>query len=175
MKKIVMLVLLLACALPLPVSGNATKDDFTLSLSLTIGERSRDSHAATTLIRLAGNTLTYEQTYSGYGASKREPVSKEFKLKGSEVSRLKNLIKEKNLLGSGGLNFKPAAGQSTYFELNIKITLKGIIGTQELSGPRAAANIKDERVYQKSVALLQELYRLINLRDPSPSYQEPAS
>lgn len=174
MKNIVMLALLLVCALPLPISGT-TKDDFTLSLSLTIGERSRDSHAETTLIRLAGNTLTYEQTYSGFGASRREPVRKEFKLSGNEVSRLKSLVKDKNLLGSGGLNFKATSGQLTYFEMNVRVTLKGIIATQELSGPRAAANIKDERVYQKSIALMQELYRLIRLRDQSIDYREPVA
>lgn len=171
MKKIVALVLLI-CALLVPANGG-TKDDFTLSLTLKIGERSRDSHAETTVIRLNGNNLVYEQTYSGAGASRREPVRKEFKLKGSEISQLKDLIKERNLLGSGGLNFKPAAGQHTYFELTINITLKGIIATQELSGPRGAANIKDEPVYQKSVALLQELYRLLNLRDTGLRYEEP--
>jgi hypothetical protein len=174
MKKIVVLALLLVCVLPGLVSAR-TKDDFTLSVSLVIGERSRDSHTETTLIRLAGNNLTYERTYSGAGAGRREPVRREFKLKGSEIARLKSLVKEKNLLGSGGLNFKPAAGQLTYFEMNIRVTLKGIIATQELSGPRAAANIKDERVYQKSMALLQELYRLINLREQGINYEEPVS
>ncbi len=171
MKKLVMLALL-ACTLALPASAG-TKDDFTLSLLLTIGERSRDSNAETTLIRLAGNTLTFEQTYTGHQPSRREPIRKEFKLKTSEIESLKDLVKEKNLLGSGVLKFEPNAGQHHYFEMNISVTLKGIISTQELSGPRAAANIKDERVYQKSVALLQELYRLINLRDQKIIYQEP--
>jgi hypothetical protein len=170
MKKLVVLALLL-CALFLPING-ATKDDFALSLSLTVGERSRDSHAETTVIRLAGNTLTYEQTYSGR-PSGREPVRKEFKLKAGEIERLKNLVREKKLLGSGVLKFEPTAGQHTYFEMNVSVTLKGIISTQELSGPRAAMSIKDERVYQKSVALLQELYRLINLRDAEIIYHEP--
>lgn len=171
MKKIIALALLI-CVLPFAANGGA-RDDFTLSLTLKIGERSRDSHAATTVIRLNGNTLIYEQTYSGAGASRREAVRKEFKLKGSEISQLKDFIKERNLLGSGGLNFKPAAGQLTYFELTINITFKGVIATQELSGPRGAANIKDEPVYQKSAALLQELHRLINLRDPEIRYEEP--
>lgn len=174
MKKVVTLSLLLLCSFSIPSSG-AAKDGFTLSLSLVIGERSRDSHAETAIITLVGDQLVYEQTYSGFGASKREPVRKEFELKGSEISRLKSLIKEKNLLGSGGLKFTPAGGQSAYFEMNIKITLKGIIATQELSGPRRAMNIKEERVYQKSVALLRELYRIINLRDKEINYQEPVS
>ena len=173
MKKIVILTLLL-CSLLIPSSG-AAKDGFTMSLSLVIGERSRDSHAETTIITLVGDTLVYEQTYSGAGASSRAPVRREFKLKGSEIGSLKSLIKAKNLLGSGGLKFTPAAGQFTYFEMNIKITLKGIIAMQELSGPRNAANIKEERVYQKSMALLRELYRVINLRDKEISYQEPVS
>jgi hypothetical protein len=59
--------------------------------------------------------------------------------------------------------------------MNIKITLKGIIATQELSGPRNSANIKEERVYQKSVALLRELYGIISLRDKEISFQEPVS
>lgn len=171
--KFVILSVLAFVMLPFP-SHAAPKNDFTLSLTLTMGERSRDSHAETTLIRLAGNTLTYEQTYSGYGASRREPVSKEFKLKGGEIEGLKNLIKEQNLLGSGALAFAPAAGQHTYFELDIKITLKGIIATQELSAPRRVANVKEEKVYQKSTALLRELYRLINLRAAGISYREPA-
>lgn len=171
MRKIVALALLI-CALQFSAFGGA-KDDFTLSLTLKIGERSRDSHAETTLIKLQGDHLVYEQTYSGAGANRREPIRKEFKLKGSEISHLKDLIKERNLLGSGSLKFEPAAGQLTYFELIINITLKGIIATQELSGPRGATNIKDEPVYQKSAALLQELYRLINLRDKEISYEEP--
>lgn len=173
MKKVVALTLLL-CSFLIP-SAAAAKDGFTLSLSLVVGERSRDSHAETTIITLMGDNLVYEQTYSGARASSRSPVHREFKLKGNEISRLKSLIKEKNLLGSGGLKFTPAAGQFTYFEMNIKVTLKGIIATQELSGPRNAANIKEERVYQKSVALLRELYRLINLRDKEINYQEPVN
>lgn len=171
MKKVFILALLV-CSLPLLATGR-TKDDFTLSLSLTTGEHSRDSNATTTTIRLTGNTLVYEQTYSGYSPSRREPVRQEFKLKAGEIAGLKSLIKEKNLLGSGVLNFTPNAEQRTYFEMNVRITLKGIIATQELSGPRNAVNIKEERVYQKSIALLQELYRLINLRDKEISYREP--
>lgn len=170
MKKIFMLALL-ACALSFTAFA-AQKDRLSLSLQLTTGERSRDSHAQTTLITLAGDRLTYEQTFSGYRASSRTPVRREFKLKGSEIDRLKSLIKEKNLLGTGGLKFTPAPGQFTYFEMTIKVTLKGIIATQELSGPRNAANIKDERVYQKSMALMQELYRIINLRAPEINYEE---
>ncbi|HEX8494706.1 MAG TPA: hypothetical protein VF658_17815 [Pyrinomonadaceae bacterium] len=173
MRKVIILTLLL-CSLSIPSPGMA-KDGFTISLSLVVGERSRDSHAETTIITLVGETLVYEQKYSGFGASSRTPLSREFKLKGSEINHLKSLIKEKNLLGSGGLKFKPLAGQFTYFEMNIKITLKGIIAAQELSGPRDGAKIKEERVYQKSVALLRELYRLINLRDQSITYQELVS
>lgn len=171
MKRLVILALLL-CSLP-ALALSTTRDDFTLSLSLTTGERSRDSHAQKTLFQLTGDNLVYEETYTGYGASNREPVRREFKLKRDEISRLKSLIKEKKLLGSGVLNFKPAAGQHTYFEMTVKITLKGIIATQELSGPRRAANIKQERVYQKSVALLQELYRIINLRETTINYRAP--
>lgn len=174
MKKAVVLSLLLLCSFSIPSAG-AAKDGFTLSLSLVIGERSRDSHAETTIITLVNETLVYEQTYSGFGASRRNPIRREFKLKGGEISRLKSLIKQRNLLGTGGLKFTPAAGQFAYFEMNIKITLKGIIATQELSGPRNAANIKDERVYQKSIALLRELYRIINVRDKEISYQDPVS
>lgn len=173
MRKIVMLALL-TCSLSLLAHARA-KDDFTISLSLTTGERSRDSHAATTTIQLTGNNLVYEQTYSGAGANRREPVRREFKLSSGEISRLKSLVKEQNLLGSGVLKFEAAAGQFNYFEMDIKITSKGIIATQELSGPRNAANIKQERVYQKSIALLQELHRLINLRDKEISYDAPAS
>ncbi|HEY0407573.1 MAG TPA: hypothetical protein VGC89_17695 [Pyrinomonadaceae bacterium] len=173
MKKVLMLALL-ACSLALS-AGAAERDDFTISLSLTIGERGRDSNAATTTIRLEGNTLAYEQTYSGAGASQRKSARLEFKLRADEISRLKSLVKEQNLNGTGSLKFEPAAGQSAYFEMNIKVTLKGVIATQELYGPRRAANIKDERVYQKSVALLRELYRLINLRDKEIGYQEPVS
>jgi hypothetical protein len=173
MRKFVALMLLL-CSLSLLAHARA-KDEFTISLSLKTGERSRDSHAATTTIQLTGNNLVYEQTYSGAGANRREPVRHEFKLSGDEISRLKSLVKEQNLLGSGVLKFEPAARQFNYFELDIKITLKGIIATQELSGARNAANIKQERVYQKSIALLQELHRLINLRDKEISYDAPVS
>lgn len=173
MKKALILALLV-CSLYIPAAG-AAKDDFTISLTLKTGERSRDSNAQTTTIQLTGDNLVYEQTYSGRQPASREPVRKEFKLKGSEIARLKSLVKERNLLGSGVLNFTPSAEQHNYFEMSIKITLKGIIASQELSGPRSALNIKDEKVYQKSIALLQELYRLINLRAQDIIYQEPVS
>jgi hypothetical protein len=173
MRKVVTLALLL-CSLTLAAQA-MQRDDFSISLSLTIGERSRDSHAENVVIRLEGNAFTYEQTYSGAGASNRTSTNIKFKLKGDEIARLKSLVKEQNLTGTGSLKFEPAAGQFTYFELNIRVTLRGIIATQELSGPRNAANIKTERVYQKSIALLRELYRLINLRKKEISYQEPVS
>lgn len=163
---------LLLCLL-YPSVRAATRDDFTLTLSLTIGERSRDSHAETITFKLTGETLSYEQSYSGYGASSHEPIRQEFKLKGDEIGRLKSLIKKRNLLGSGVLNFEPARGQFAYFAMNIKITLDGIIATQEVSGPRSSGDITQERVYQKSVALLQELHRLVVLRNPQIKYQEP--
>lgn len=173
MRKVVILALLM-CSVTLAAHA-AGRDDFTIRLSLTIGERSRDSHAQNVVIMLEGNNLTYEQTFSGAGASKRASTNLTFKLKGDEIARLKSLVKEQNLTGTGSLKFEPAAGQFAYFEMNIKVTLRGIIATQELYGPRAAANIKTERVYQKSIALLRELYRLINLRNKEISYQEPVN
>jgi hypothetical protein len=174
MRKVFMLALLL-CSLPVLSFGGA-KDDFSLSLSLTVGERGRDSHKEkTTTITLTGGNLVYDEAYNSFRAYRGEPVHKEFKLKGDEIARLKSLIKEQNLLGSSHLNFTPAAGQLTYFELHIKITLKGIVASHDLSGPRSVSNIKDERVYQKAIALLQELYRLIHLRDENINYQAPVN
>src|SRR5258707_9258116 len=97
MKSIIALSLLIC----LGTASASKADDLYISISLTTTVHGTDVSRWTRMAyTIRGNKIVYEETYGGEIASERQPVHKEYTLTAREMSTLKWLIKEKNLLQS---------------------------------------------------------------------------
>lgn len=171
MRRLIALILL---TFLLPLLAHANKpDDFSLSIILTRGERSRDSHSQTTRITLQGSELVYEKSYSGFrGGARSVPVKKSFKIKDEDLAELKKLVSENGLLNSDALAVAgEASGVRRYFELTLNINLDGKKSSIEISGPRSASEIKEKKIYRKANALLDAVYKLLVEQDKEIGYE----
>ncbi|HEX8747724.1 MAG TPA: hypothetical protein VF717_11040 [Pyrinomonadaceae bacterium] len=161
----------MALLLPFAVDGRGP-EDFSFSISLTRGERSRDSHSQTTRITLKGQELLYEKSYAGRGGSRSVPVRKSFRLRDEELEQLKKLVRDNELLTSDTLAAAEAeSGVSRYFRIALNINLGGRKSSIEVSGPRNATEIKEKRAYQKANALLDAVYKILAERDKEIGYE----
>jgi len=156
-------------ALLLPLAAYAQKpDDFSFRISLTRGERSRDSHSQTTTITLKGRQLLYEKSYRGArGGARLSPVKKSFTIGSEEVERLKKLVRDKELLSFDRLSVAEdtGGGISRYFGIVLYISLGGRVASIEISGPRRAVEIREKPAYRKVYALLDALYKILAGQD----------
>lgn len=158
----------------LPLAAHARKpDDFSLSITLTRGERSRDSHSQTTRITLKERELIYEKSYSGFrGGARSAPVKKRFKIRGEDLEQLKKMVRESNLPDSFELSLtNEESGVRRYFELALNLNLDGKKSSIEISGPRNATQIKEKDVYLKTNALVDAVYRLMVEQDKEIGYE----
>lgn len=168
------LIVLSLLALLLPFAAHGRKpDDFSLGISLTRGERSRDSHSQTTRITLKGRELLYEKSYSGYrGGARSVPVRKSFRIRNEDVKHLKKLVRDEDLLTSDTLAVAGAGGGiRRYFEIVLNINLDGKKSYIEISAPRNATEIKEKRAYRKSYALLDAVYKILSDLDKEIGYE----
>jgi hypothetical protein len=141
--------------------------DLHISISLTVSEHGRDSNSTKTTFTVSGNRIVNEETYSGYGAGRRVPVHKEYVLTVREMSNLKRLIKEKNLLRSRSLTVPSGNAPDTSYTLTEKISWQGKTSLIEISGSiksLQSEEMKNNRVYQDADALLEYIRAIINFR-----------
>lgn len=164
--------ILLITLLPLAVQARGA-NDFSLSISVTRGERSRDSHSQTTHITLKGRELVYEKSYSGYrGGARSTPVKKSFRITDEDVEQLKKLVRDGNLLTSDKLEVEGAqGGVRRYFEIALNINLDGKKSSVEISGPRSATEIREKKIFKNANALLDAIYKLMVEQDKEIGYE----
>jgi hypothetical protein len=145
----------------------AQQRDLSLTFTIVNSEHSKDSHWATTNLKIAGATLVYENTYRGARASRHPPVKKEFELSADDLARLTAWLKQKNLLRTKSI-VKPVEPQSSAFalELSLETRLSGKQNIISISAPRSATELKNDSLYRDLVGLLNELYRIIHRKDP---------
>jgi hypothetical protein len=172
-KLLLLLPALLICLCASPALCRKT-DDLYISIKLTRGEHSRDSNSKTTNITLAQEQILYETVYRGAGANRRKPVRKEFKLADEDKGRLIELIRARKLLVEDAIKY-PVAGSGIvrYFEISVQLKLNGKSGAISIEGPANAVKIKEQKLYLNSTALIEEIYKIINLLDEEISYEEP--
>ncbi len=156
-----------------PSLGNRPEDEADLSVTIVTGEHSRDSNSVTTTLTVSGRSLVYEETYQGARANRHKPVKKKYKLTGEDRVSLIKLLKEKKLLVTKTIARPPQQkGFSRYFEISIHSRLIGKETTVSIEASRNAAELKQDRLYQASVNLLTELYRIIQRTDPDVATPE---
>lgn len=160
-----------ACLALTPVAF--AQKNFLLDVSVITGEHSRDAGSVTRAFRVSAKTLMYEETYQGMRAGLRRPIKKEFPLTAEDRGRLIGLLKEKALVRTKSISKSPAQlGPSRYFELSIATRLAGRQGLISIKAPRSAIELKTNHLYQSSVLLIAELYRIINRTDPDIAFDD---
>ncbi len=170
MKKLLALALLL-CAYP-ALAAIERADALSLQLTMTRGERSKDSNSSTTEITINGETLVYRKTYSGRSRGRMPEETKEFKLAAEDKKNLIKLIKDRKLLRTESIERAQAvSGMYLYFELSVKSTVDKSTGSISIKGSRKATDLKEEKLYQDAVALIEEIYAIIRRTDERVVYE----
>jgi hypothetical protein len=159
--------LFVACASS--VSGNGT-DELHLSVGLTTGERSRDSSSQTTTITVEGSSIVLQKTFGGRRKG-TPPSRKQFELSSADKVDLLKLMRSNHLLVTDSIEL-PLDAPVFYFRISVDWTLAGKNGAINISGPRTAVKVKDEKLYQNTLTLIKELYRIMNGQDKSVLFQE---
>jgi hypothetical protein len=153
-----------ACALLILISTLfATTDNSAMHLSLHIteGERSKDSHSTTTIITLNGNQLLYNQFYSGFRAINRKPVRKKIDLSEEEISGLRVVINRTALLTSNIIKHS-ANEYGRYTNVILKIALGKHRSVITISG--MTKEMESEKLYQEVKTLQEEIERIVDSR-----------
>jgi hypothetical protein len=160
-------------ACPAIALGTFPQQELSLNVTVITSEHSRDSNSVTTKLRVSGDTLVYEETFHGARANWNPPVKKEYKLTNEDRDRLIKLLKEENLLTNKTIS-KSSEQQDVRrdFELIIQSKLAGQEGAVSINAPRSATELKKDPLYQSSVSLLTELYRVIQRTDPDIAVPE---
>lgn len=115
----------------------------------------------------------YEETYHGAHANRHQPQKKEYKLTNDDRDRLIGLLKDKALLTTKTISkSSEEKGLSRDFELSIVSKLAGKEGVISINAPRTAIELKTEPLYQSSIFLIAELYRIINRTDPDITFSD---
>ena len=100
------------------------------------------------------------------------PLRKEFKLSPADKGNLLKLIKSNNLLVTDSIELPQDASNSLYFKISVDLTLDEKKGAINISGPRTAVKVKEEKLYQNTLTLVKELYRIMNSQDKSVHFEE---
>jgi hypothetical protein len=152
-------------------SGRVT-NELLVSVRLTTGERSKDSGSQTTTITVERDAIAWARTFAGSRRRRPAPPRKVYKLSPAEKRNLLGLIKSNNLLVTDSIELPRPSSNYQYFEVSVDLTLGGKKGAVNISGPRNAAGVKDERLYQSTRLLIEELYRIMNGHDKSVHFEE---
>lgn len=162
--------LLAGCARPAAGGGAG---ELHVSVRLTTGEHSKDSGSETTAITVGRDAISWEQTFGGSSRGRSVTARKKsYKLSAADKRSLVGLIESNNLLVTDSIKLPRAASNYRYFEISVDLTVGGKTGAISLSGMRTAAAVRGERLYQNTLALVRELYRIINAQDKSVRFEE---
>ena len=153
---------LLFCACSAPASGSAPRA-LQLRVQVTTGERSKDSSSQTTTISITSGakTIVWEETSSG-GRRTTPHFHKEYELTPADLQKLIQLLESKRLLVTKSIELPRDLATYQYFVISIESALRDKKGAIRISGPRTAVEVKEQKLYQDSMALIKELYRIVN-------------
>lgn len=152
-------------------SGNAT-DELLVRIRLTTGEQSKDSGSNTTTIMIERNSIVWEKTSSRDRRIGTPPLRKDFRLSPVNQENLLKLIESNNLLVTDSIELPEEASYNRYFRISVDLTRDGKEGAIKISGPRTAVQVKKEKLYQNTLTLIKELYRIMNSQDKDVRFEE---
>ena len=157
---------LLLCVNALPACAQGL-NDLSIRVTLKHGERSKDSSSQTTTITVTGDAIVWEKTFSGHRSRIPPPERKEFALSAADKSALLKVIESENLLVTDSIQLPEDPSSYSYFEISIGLALADKKGAIRINGPMSADKVKDEVLYQHTLALVKELYRILHSQDRS--------
>jgi hypothetical protein len=169
------LIITCSCLFLMACAGSASTrgtDELLVSVRVTTGERSKDSGSQTTTITVERDEIVCVRTYGGSSRRRPDPPRKVYKLSPAEKRHLVELIQSNNLLVTDSTTLPRPSSNYQYFEVSVDITLGGRKGAVDISGPRNAAGVKDNRLYQSTRLLIEELYLILNGHDKSIHFEE---
>ena len=153
-----------------PIAAAKPAAEPSLVVTIVTGERGKDSNSTTTTLTIRANTLVYTQRHQGAHSSARPAVKNEYQLTVGEKNQLLKSLHDKGLLVTKTLTtLSPQQGPGFYFSLVILSKLEGKQHSITISLPRDTPKVKSDRLYQESVSLVEQLYRVINRTDPGIS------
>jgi len=163
----------LVAACPAIACSTLPQNEFSLNVTVVTSEHSRDSHSVTTSLSVSGDTLSFEETYHGAHANRQEPIKKEYKLTSDDRGRLIGLLKDRGLLTTKTIsNSTDPDGPSRDFKLSITAKLPGQESVISINAPRTATKLKADPLYQSSIVLIAELYRIIKRTDRHVTFSD---
>lgn len=170
MKNALTILAILICACSVPAYRNGT-DELRVRVELTTGERSKDSNSQTTTITVERDAIVLEKTYGGRGRE-TPPLRKTFRLSPTDKRNLLKVIRSNNLLVTDSIELPQDGSNFRYFEILVDLTLGGKKGAVNISGMRTAVMVKEEKLYQNTLTLVRELYRIMNSQNKSVRFEE---
>ena len=169
------------------VSGNGT-DELLVRVALTTGKRTilperqrdrkiktlpdRNDYSRTKTITVERDAIVWEETISGHRLRRTAPERKEFKLSPADKRNLLKLIKSNNLLVTDSISLPYDDSRFQYFRISVALTLGRKKGAIEIGGAQTAVKVKEEKLYQNTLTLVKELYRIINTQDKDVDFAE---
>lgn len=81
------------------------------------------------------------------------------------------MIRENGLLATDSLGL-PLRPPVFYFDLMIEATAGSEKGAVTISGPRSAVELQEKALYRDSLAVVKELYRIMQEQDKSIVFRE---
>jgi hypothetical protein len=117
--------------------------------------------------------ITWEQSLSGSRARGNTPARrKEFRLAARDRETLLELIRTNDLLVTDALQL-PQQPPTLYFDLSLNIVTAAGKGAIKVGGPRSNTGANEHPLYQRSILLVKELYRIVGVHDAIIEYEEP--
>jgi hypothetical protein len=153
------------------VFGNGA-DALKIRTALVTGERSKDSGSNTTTITVEREVIVLEKTSNRERRMGKPPLRQEFKLSPADKAGLLKLIEANNLLVTDSIELPQDTSYYRYFRISVDLTLDERKGAINISGPRTAVAVKEEKLYQNTLTLVEELYRIINAQDKTVRFEE---
>jgi hypothetical protein len=142
-----------------------------LNVSIIIGQHSRDSSSIERSFTVSANTLVYEETHHGALANRYPSLKKVYQLSEDDRAGLIALLKGKGLLRTRSISKSPELN-ARIFEIRIAAKVSAHEALISIKAPRSATELKTDPLYQGSIQLMAELYRIINRTDPVVSLGE---
>lgn len=131
-------------------------DAFIIKISLTEGEKSKDSWTSETVISIDGSQIGYSKTYTGSAIGRNTDVTKTCTLTSDQVAQIQSLLKDKNLLKSDSLTDDESKYKSFERFINLSMTIAFAEKLAKINVNGDVSNLKDKDLYKNC-------YELINL------------
>ncbi len=154
-------------------SISAEPRELKIVAAVTVGERSKDSSSQTETISVQGSSLFWDHAFAGAsrGRNAAAPTRKSFTLTAVDRENLLKLAREGGLIATETIEL-PQRPPLAYFVLKLETSAGREKGVVTISGPRSAVELDQAPLYRNSLALVHELYRIMQRQDKSIVFEE---